>query len=35
VGRPLTVEELEQIDRYQDAEVSSEASIRRRGASDL
>jgi hypothetical protein len=34
-GRPLTVEEIEQIDRYQDAEVSSEASIRRRGASDL
>jgi len=34
-NRPLTVEEIEQIDRYQDAEVSSEASIRRRGASDL
>jgi len=34
-GRPLTIEEIEQIDRYQDAEVSSEASIRRRGASDL
>jgi hypothetical protein len=34
-GRPLNIEEIEQIDRYQDAEVSSEASIRRRGASDL
>jgi hypothetical protein len=34
-NRPLTVDEIEQIDRYQDAEVSSEASIRRRGASDL
>lgn len=34
-GRPLTIEEIEQIDHYQDAEVASEASIRRRGASDL
>ena len=33
--RQLTVEEMERIDRYQDAEVASEASIRRRGASDL
>ena len=33
--RPLTSEEIETVDRYQDAEVSSEASIRRRGASDL
>ena len=32
--RPLTSEEIETVDRYQDAEVSSEASIRRRGASD-
>lgn len=34
-GRPLSAEEIEQIDRYQDAEVASEASLRRRGASDL
>jgi hypothetical protein len=33
--RPLSAEEIEKIDRYQDAEVSTEASLRRRGASDL
>jgi hypothetical protein len=34
-GRPLSPQELEQIDQYQDALEEGEASIRRRGASDL
>jgi hypothetical protein len=34
-GRPLSRQELEQIDQYEDALEEGEASIRRRGASDL